>query len=320
MFFIKCFFGFFLNFNSKMIKIILCLIFIILLPNLVFTQTEIDILYTSNTNGALENCRCPNKALGSLEKRKYFIDEWYNNKPNTLFLDSGDFLSAKKNEFKDSIAFKIYEMLPYDAIGIGDQEFYNGINFITNLIDNSTLPFISLNISIPKFKNVNDYIILNKKNINFGIISIVDPDIFKFYPKRIRNNVEVFDFNVKLDDQIKFLKNKVDIIILLSHIGIEKDRDLAKKNNQIDIIIGGHSQSFLEKPEKINNTIVVHSGKDGYNVGHLKIKLNKKNKIYKFNGELIPMTLDMKSDSTVLEMIKNYHTLNQKKDIKLKND
>ena len=93
-----------------MFKIILYSIFFIFFQNFVIAQKEIDILYTSNTNGALENCRCPNKALGSLEKRKHFIDQWYKNKPGTLFLDSGDFLSAKRNELKDSIAFKIYEM------------------------------------------------------------------------------------------------------------------------------------------------------------------------------------------------------------------
>ncbi len=306
MFFIKFF-------NYMMFKIILYLIFFIFFQNLLHAQKEIDILYTSNTNGALENCRCPNKALGSLEKRKHFIDQWYKNKPGTLFLDSGDFLSAKRNELKDSIAFKIYEMLPYDAIGIGDQEFYNGISFITNLIDNSKLPFISLNISSPKFKNVKDYIIVNKENINFGIISIIDPEIFKFYPKRIRENIEVFEFAERLNEKINLIKDQVNIIILLSHLGIEKDRQIAKKYNEIDVIVGGHSQSFIEKPEKVNNSIIVHSGKDGYNVGHLKIKINKKNEIHKFNGKLIPMTLDMKSDSTVLMMIENYHLLNQKK-------
>lgn len=300
-----------------MFKIILYSIFFIFFQNFVIAQKEIDILYTSNTNGALENCRCPNKALGSLEKRKHFIDQWYKNKPGTLFLDSGDFLSAKRNELKDSIAFKIYEMFPYDAIGIGDQEFYNGINFITNLIDNSKLPFISLNISVPKFNNVKEYILLNKKNINFGIISIIDPEIFKFYPKRIRENIEVSEFSPKLNKNINLIKNQVDILILLSHVGIEKDRELAKRYDEIDLIVGGHSQSFLEKPEKISNTIIVHSGKDGYNVGHLKLKLNKKNEIHKFNGKLIPMTLDMKSDSTVLTMIENYHLLNKKKAVNI---
>ena len=300
-----------------MFKIILYSIFFIFFQNLAYAQKEIDILYTSNTNGALENCRCPNKALGSLEKRKHFIDEWYKNKPSTLFLDSGDFLSAKRNALKDSIAFKIYEMFPYDAIGIGDQEFYNGLNFITNLIDNSKLPFISLNISIPKFNNVKEYIIINKKNINFGIISIIDPEIFKFYPKRIRENIEVFEFGPRLNEKINLIKDQVNIIILLSHVGIEKDRQIAKRYNEIDLIVGGHSQSFLEKPEKVNNSIIVHSGKDGYNVGHLKIKFNKKNEIHKFNGKLIPMTLDMKSDSTVLTMIENYHLLNQKKAVNI---
>ena len=69
---------------------------------------------------------------------------------------------------------------------------------------------------------------------------------------------------------------------------------------------------------EINNSIIVHSGKDGYNIGYLKIKLNKKNKINKFYGELIPMKLDMPNNLIVLDMIENYHLLNQKKAINSK--
>ena len=99
---------------------LLFLILFMVCPIAVSAETEISILYTNNTNGALENCLCPGKAYGSLEKRVLFIREWFEDNPNSLLLDAGDFLSPTRNALKDSIAFRIYEMMAYDAIGLGD--------------------------------------------------------------------------------------------------------------------------------------------------------------------------------------------------------
>ncbi len=106
---------------------LLFLILFMVCPIAVSAETEISILYTNNTNGALENCLCPDKAYGSLEKRVLYIREWFEDNPNSLLLDAGDFLSPTRNALKDSIAFRIYEMMAYDAIGLGDQEFFTPI-------------------------------------------------------------------------------------------------------------------------------------------------------------------------------------------------
>ncbi|MDP6578926.1 MAG: hypothetical protein QF771_07155, partial [Candidatus Marinimicrobia bacterium] len=72
---------------------LLFLIPFIVCPIAVSAETEISILYTNNTNGALENCLCPDKAYGSLEKRVLYIREWFEDNPNSLLLDAGDFFS-----------------------------------------------------------------------------------------------------------------------------------------------------------------------------------------------------------------------------------
>ena len=109
-----------------MIKNLTILLFLIYLFGNSYpsSEKEIYILHTNNTNGALENCLCPGKSYGSLEKRVPYISDWFEQHPNTILDDAGDFLSATGNTLKDSIAFRAYELMPYHAMGLGDQEFF----------------------------------------------------------------------------------------------------------------------------------------------------------------------------------------------------
>ena len=253
------------------------ILFLSLIQTKLIANTEITILYTNNTNGALENCLCPGKAYGSLEKRVHYIRDWYSNNSNTILLDAGDFLSPTRNVLKDSIAFRIYEMMPYDAIGLGDQEFFKGVAFINNLIEGSKLPFLSSNIEKPELKQINEQIIIQRDNIKFGILSIIDPGVFLFFPKRVKDEVSFSDFSSTLQSKIDALTKISDIVILLSHNGIDADRDIAKTYSGIDVIIGSHTQTVLESPEKVEKTVIVQSGKDGYYVGHLRLSFNNEN-------------------------------------------
>ena len=75
------------------------LFFIILAVNL-YSQASLYILHTNNTNGALENCYCPDHPLGSIEKRSLYIEDFNNSNPRTVILDAGDFLQCQKNSLK----------------------------------------------------------------------------------------------------------------------------------------------------------------------------------------------------------------------------
>jgi len=80
------------------------------------------ILHTNNTNGALENCYCPDHTFGSVEKRTVFVEEFINRHPNTILVDAGDIFTMTHQLFKDSLMAEAYALLPYDAILPGDQE------------------------------------------------------------------------------------------------------------------------------------------------------------------------------------------------------
>ncbi len=280
-------------------------------PSSAAAEKEIVLLYTNNTNGALENCLCPEKPYGSLEKRVHYLREWLKENPNSVLVDAGDFLSPTRNALKDSIAFRIYEMMAYDAIGLGDQEFFRGAQFIADLIEGSPLPFISSNLDKPAVSSVKREIVVERAGVRFGFLSVMDPSVFMFYPKRVKDEVAFTDFSATLQGQIDDLRKKSDVVVLLSHSGVDADREIAKTYSGIDVIVGSHTQSVMEAPETVGETVIVQAGKDGYYVGHLRLTFDDKNSITAHDGELVAMDFPFPNDPTVVEMIIDYNRISK---------
>ncbi len=274
-------------------------------------EKEIILLYTNNTNGALENCLCPDKAYGSLEKRVHYLREWLEENPNSILVDAGDFLSASRNALKDSIAFRIYEMMDYDVIALGDQEFFKGAKFITKLIEGSSLPFISSNLDKPALSLVKKDMVVERGGVRFGFLSVMDPSVFMFYPKRVKDEVAYSDFSSTLQEEVDGLREKSDVVILLSHSGVDADREIAKTFSGIDIIVGGHTQTVMETPEMVGETIIVQAGKDGYYVGHLRLTFDENNRITAHDGELVAIDFHFPNDQIVVDMIIDYNRISK---------
>lgn len=276
-------------------------------------EKEIYILHTNNTNGALENCLCPGKSYGSLEKRVHYISDWFKNHPNTVLVDAGDFLSATGNVLKDSIAFRAYELMPYHAMGLGDQEFFRGVDFLSSLIELSPLPFIASNLTAPIMENVKSERIVEKGGVTFGILSVMKDRLFDFYPAEISEAVSVAPVESIILEKVNLLKNKTDVVVVLSHLGFDDDLALAESVPEIDVIIGSHTQTVLASPEKVGNTLIVQAGKDGYYVGELKLTFDENKNITDYEGQLVPMDISLPNDPKVVRMIVDYNRLQRQK-------
>ena len=274
---------------------------------------DIYLLHTNNTNGALENCLCPGKSYGSLEKRIHYIRDWLKDHPNSILVDAGDFLSSTRRALKDSIAFRGYEMMPYDAVALGDQEFFRGIPFLSGLMEDSDLPFVASNLQQPQLPNLQSEILIERNGITFGIFSVLDPSIFRFYPKSVSEVVDFLSYEEVATRQAAALSEKADVVVMLSHLGIEKDRELAASVEEIDVIVGGHTQTILQEPEKIGNTLIVQAGKDGYYVGELKLTFDEEKELQSYSGKLIPMDISMPNDPVMVNMIIEYNRLKRQR-------
>ena len=291
--------------EKKTMRIILFLLLIII--PLQGKDTRITILYTSNVNGVLDNCLCDEKPYGALEKIKYQVDRIRREKKNILFLDSGDFFSPFGDAFKDTLLIKALQYLKYDVMTPGDQEFNHGSGFFLQNIKPVVNAYVSTNLYINEDPAAQHVKIFKFGQIRIAVLGIIAPAAFNYYDENITKDLKIDDPFKALHDILPDIKEKADFIILLSHLGHEEDRKLALKFPRIDLIISGHSQNVLQEAERINKSVIVQAGHDGYYLGKLDLIFTNKRKNYKFDSKLLIMNLDLPNDPDIVNLAIRYH-------------
>jgi 5'-nucleotidase len=244
-----------------------------------FTTLEtkkITILHTNDVHSHIDpfpvdHPRNPN--MGGAARRAAIIENIRKEEEHVLLLDAGDIFQGTPyfNFYGGELEFKLMSMMQYDLATIGNHDFDNGIDGLYAQLPYAKFEFVSANYD---FKNtvldshVKPYKIFNKGGIKIGVFGLgieleglVDK---KAYKETVYNNpVEV------AQDMARILKHnkKCDLVICLSHLGFSykneptkiSDLDLAKKTKDIDLIIGGHTHTFLDKP-------VIQKNSDGKEV------------------------------------------------------
>ena len=283
------------------------ILLIILICTVASQAQELHILYSQNTNGVLLNCQCPSAPLGGMEKRATFVSDWLKKHPNTLLLDSGDFLSFDGDEDNDAKMLQAMDAMNYSAVNIGDQEFSNGIEFIESNMKLSSIPFVASNLESTHASKLDTphQRILTTAGLRILVMGVIDSASYEFY------NRVYADFNLVVTDPIRSVRmiytqaksnSRIDLVILLSNLGYDQDEQIAKDLDFIDVIIGGHSQHQFEGPVKIENTIITQCGKNGQYMGHLELQI-KKSILAAHSGELIPMDMSISDDEAMLKLI-----------------
>ena len=281
------------------------LFFIVFAVN-VYSQASLFILHTNNTNGALENCYCPDHPLGSIEKRSLYINDFINSNPRTIVLDAGDFFTMSKKLLKDSLVCEAYATIPYDGILLGDQELTRDEKFLNDVLPKLESSIILSNLEAPSLSFVRKYKVIKRGGLSIGVIGILGGNAMKYYPKDIRDSIVLTDPASTVNEIVKRIRPRTDVIILLSHQGFDQDQVLAKSLKGVNIILGAHSQTVPKEPVIINDIFISQAGREGYYVGLIELKLNKYKKIEEHIMSTISMTQDMPDHPRIMELIKYF--------------
>ena len=283
---------------QKPIKVIAFLL--IFLSAVLFAQDKkIYILHTNNTNGALENCYCPDRPYGSVEKRSVYVSNFIKKHPNSILVDAGDIFTMAHRSYKDSLMAEAYKFLPYDVILYGDQELTMDSKTLDNLTDQMAIPVVSTNL---KRKGVVPSKIINRAGVKVAFLGVMDEYAVKYYPEEIKEKIELLDPIESIKNEMDRLSNKADIFVLLSHNGFDIDQSIAQKIDGLDIIVGSHSQSSIESPEEINGTLIVQAGKAGYYIGVVDVSM-KNGKVVEKTGKIDTMKFEMPDDPRIMKLI-----------------
>ncbi|WP_417445041.1 bifunctional metallophosphatase/5'-nucleotidase [Joostella sp.] len=237
-------------------------------------KKHLTILHTNDVHSHIDpfpasHARNPNQ--GGVARRASLIEGIRNENPNTLLLDAGDIFQGTPyfNFYGGEIEFKLMSMLKYDAATLGNHDFDNGVEGLLAQLPNAKFEIINGNYD---FSNtvldgrINPYKIFIKDGIKIGVFGL-GVELDGLVTKGLYKETKYLDPIEKAQDITRELKEdkNCDLVICLSHLGYKYNNDkvsdivLAQNTENIDLIIGGHTHTFMDKP-------VVEVNRKGKNV------------------------------------------------------
>ena len=251
-----------------------------LAPNLVFASQKsildrnaaykLTVLHTNDQHSRIEPfdssySRNPNQ--GGFARRATLIQQIRSQEKNVLLLDAGDIFQGTPyfNFYGGELEFKLMSMMGYDAATMGNHDFDNGLDGFLKALPNAKFPFITSNYD---FSNTildgktEKYKIFKKDGIKVGLFGVgieLDGLVGKkqYQETKYLNPVEI------AQHYADFLRKEkgCDLVICLSHIGYDyqddadkiSDKKLAAQTDNIDLILGGHTHTFLPEPLTFTN-------------------------------------------------------------------
>ena len=261
----------------------------------VLKKPVVRVLFTNNSNGKLENCNCPNDPFGGLAERTGLIRSYRKKNEDILLLDSGGYFGLSRVEHFGPVVLKLMEEMEYDACGISDQELYYGLKkflgffgwYSDNIINASLFAVNGDSVFTP-------YRIFTVNGVRIGVTGIVSSEgTFKFFPEE-RQDFTVEDPNLTISRVLPILKKSSDYIIVISQMGVKMDEEIAEKWPDIDLVIGGHSQTLLEEALDIYGCRIVQAGRNGGRVGEIILTFDESKKVKNFSYNLLEVSEEYK--------------------------
>ena len=254
------------------------------------TKKQLTILHTNDVHSHIDpfpknHSRFPN--LGGLARRATLVDTIRKENPNTLLFDAGDIFQGTPyfNFYGGELEFKLMSMLKYDAATIGNHDFDNGLDGLFAQLPHASFELLSANYD---FSNtimngyVNPYKTYFVNGLKIGVYGI-GIELKGLVTKKLYRETQYLDpyeITTEVEAQLKEDEN-CDLIICLSHLGYHykdiakpDDLKLAAKTKYTDLIIGGHTHTFLDKPTITKNAngdniLVNQVGCYGINLGRI---------------------------------------------------
>ncbi|WP_347157907.1 metallophosphoesterase [Pontibacter chitinilyticus] len=232
--------------------------------------------------------------MGGMARRATLIQKVRQQEPNVLLLDSGDIWQGTPyfNFFKGEVEYELMSQMQYDAATLGNHDFDNGLQGLQNQLPKAEFPFLIANYNFEdtilkgKFQ---PYKVFEKQGLRIGVFGL-GIELAGLVSKNNYGATEYTDPVPVARAMVQELRGnqKCDLVICLSHLGYsykdEKidDLKLASQVTGIDLILGGHTHTFLDEPTVVSNaggeTLVNQVGWSGIFLGRIDFSFNKKTK------------------------------------------
>lgn len=273
-------------------KIYAILLFALLLGVSGLYAQDLVILHSNDTHSQIEPQTVgENKGLGGYERRENYIEKVRKEYPNVLLMDAGDYSQGTPyfTLFKGDVEIELMNALGYDVATIGNHEFDNGTAELARRVKMASFPIVCANYDFTGTALegiIKPYTVIEKGGLKIGVIGVLTDIMSLVSPKNVKGIKYIEPYNVvnKLASKLK-KKKKCDLVILLTHLGFDggskhapSDDMVAAQSKDIDIIIGGHSHTYITEKKLVPNkngkdVVIVTANEKGNYVGKLDLYL-----------------------------------------------
>ena len=234
-----------------------------------------------------------NAGLGGAARRAALVKKIRSTHEHVLLLDSGDIFQGTPyfNFFNGEIEFKTMSAMGYDVATLGNHDFDNGVKGLVDMLPHANFEFVSANYDASGSSlapHLKPHTIREIGPLKIGIFGL-GIDFQSLVLPALHEGVSYNDPIEAAKGQVEALKNAgCNLIICLSHLGYRyrsdrvSDSDLAQLVPGIDLILGGHTHSFLDAPD------VYHHGEASsvvHQVGFAGLRLGRVDLVFNQNGQ-----------------------------------
>ena len=282
-------------------------------------ELSITILHTNDLHSHELTYQDKDKKIGGFAKIGYLIKEYKEKTPNAIAIDAGDIFQGSPlyTYYHGDCEVNCLNKMGYDIYTIGNHEFDDGPTNLAKQLSKAKFTIINSNLDFSQYKEfdnlVKPFVIKVIDGQKIAFVGAITPDIGQVSLTLQKVKVKSIgpQWYKPIQDTVNKLKSEgINKIILVSHCGVELDKELAQKIPDVDAIIGGHSHTKLSKPIIINHddgssTVIVQTGCYGRYLGILKLSFEPNGFIDLSNtkDKLIPITTEIPDDKSVLAII-----------------
>lgn len=276
-------------------RISIFLIFVLAVSVVAKAQKQIVILHTNDTHSTIEPVSKYSKVKEAAGKagcvrRATMVKQLREQNPDILLFDSGDFSQGSTfyTMYKGDVEVGLMNIMGYDAATIGNHEFDFGLDNLARLARQAKFPIVCSNCDFtgtPCQDVIKKYCVVVRDGVRIGVFGLT-PKIEGLVMKENIAGVKYIDPIQATKEMVSVLRDKerCDIVVCLSHLGWKlapeyiDDQVLISSTTGIDIVLGGHSHTYMKKMEWVDNAEgksipVDQNGKHGAFVGKITLKL-----------------------------------------------
>ncbi len=239
----------------------------------------------------------PRPMIGGFRELFWIVDSIRRAKGDVLLLDAGDVMTGnpistiEHEGAKGGALFEMMNKVGYDAWAIGNHDLDVSQDNLRRLTRIARFPTLSANVtdSAGNFVlNNKDYVIILKSGLRIGVLGLTTTDLFNVTNTNNLLGLKVIGIAPVTQRIIDKISPETDLIVAVTHDGVEDDSLLAAATHGLNVIIGGHSHTRLREPRVVNGVVICQTGSNCENLGDLDITVDA-HKIVSFQGKLIAL-------------------------------